>query len=116
MKDELKLKIIIRFLLWYNYLYNISFKKILKNEVKNSKNFKILCDNYLFFNLYITGFINFCEYLNLNYSDFDDILNKKDQLKEIEKKVNEIMNNINNKFLNNDNVNYNEIYEYLLNL
>ncbi len=105
------LKIILRFVIWYCYLYNISFDRFWIENIKNGYILKELCSRSILYNMYVTGFIKFCYSLNLYHDSFVSIMKREDELKLLEDRLNKIIENIEKNNYKLDN--YNDIYEFL---
>ena len=105
------LKIILRFVFWGAYINNISTKDILINYIKNSDELKELCKRSITYNMYITGYIRFCNSIHLKQNNFKEILNKEEELKKLDLDLDKTIKDIENNILLK---NYNDIFLFLI--
>lgn len=113
------IKIIVRFAVWHNSFYHTSpldISYFLKTHIKSADIFEKTCHRVLYFNLYIAGFINFCNFLDIPQPSQQILREHEKKFIDLENDVNEIVSQIETHFKkNNIPVTYQEIFNCIIN-
>ena len=112
-------KILIRFALWHNYFYYSSPNDItyfFNEYIKTAETFEKMCHRVICFNLYISGFINFCQYLEISHPDQKISWASENEFVVLEKFLDEAITRINKHFIkNNKAVTFSEVFKFIVN-
>lgn len=113
------IKIIIRFAVWHNSFYHTSpldLSYFFKTHIKSDDVFEKMCHRVLYFNLYIPGFINFCNFLDIPQPSQQILRENEKKFIDLEKDVNEMVLQIETYFTKNDiPITYQAAFAYIIN-
>ena len=113
------IKIIIRFAVWHNFFYHTPPSGIayfFNEYIKTVENFEKMCHRVLYFNLYIPGFINFCNFLDIPQPSQQTLRKHEKVFIYLEKDVNEMVSQLEIHFTKNDiPITYRVAFAYIIN-
>lgn len=111
-----KTKILIRLSMWYVFINgNCTLFEFIRDNIKTAERYEYLCDRIIFLNVCFTGYINFCECLNLHYPEYKMLVSYQKEFIKIEEQLEAFMRKLSEK-LNNPNVSCAEIFECIKNI
>ena len=111
-----KTKILVRLSMWYVFINgNCTLLEFIKDNIKTAKRYEYLCGRIIFYSLYVAGYVEFCECLNLHYPKYRTLLSYQKEFIKIEGYLEAFMRKLNEKS-NNSNASCTEVFGCIKNI